>query len=92
MGMNHAFDAGKADFSNMTESSSYGLYIASVQHNTRIEVDERGTKAAAATAVRKNVSSADPIDLVVTLNRPFLYFILDLQTNLPIFAGVRQSI
>ena len=92
MGMDQAFDYDKADFSGMTENGKCGIFIASVLHRTHIEIDEHGTKAAAVTAVRKDVSAADPIDLYISLNRPFLYCILDLQTNLPVFIGIRQSI
>lgn len=43
------FDAQKADFSKMSQSS--GLFIGDVLHKTFINVDESGTKAAAVTKV-----------------------------------------
>ncbi len=91
MGMGDAFDGGAADFSAMTAGGQKGLYISGVQHQTRIEVDETGTKAAVATSVSV-CSAAPPDQYKVTLDRPFLYCILDLETNLPVFIGILQSV
>ena len=44
-----AFDAARADFSAMTKADR--LHIGMVIHQANIDVDERGTEAAAATAV-----------------------------------------
>ena len=49
MGMPIAFDASRADFSGMTKEDA--LHIGFVIHQANIDVDERGTEAAAATAV-----------------------------------------
>ena len=57
---------------------------------THIEVDTEGTKAAAVTAV----SMSDECEAVlpevkyVILDRPFLYMIVDTETNLPVFMGI----
>ena len=59
-------------------------------HRTDISVDEKGTKAGAATAVEMPAGGADPTPAVVPtvyLDRPFLYLLVDLETNLPAFIG-----
>lgn len=91
MGMGEAFGTA-ADFSLMSASGQKELYIAEILHKTHIEVDEYGTKAAAATAGKMTESAVEPQPFTVTLDRPFLYCILDLQTNLPVFIGIQQSV
>ena len=84
MGMPDAFDD-RADFSGMT--GSQGLWIAEVVHKAFVSVDERGTEAAAATAVvlRKSGASKEPIP--VTVNRPFIFLIRDTATGTVLFLG-----
>jgi hypothetical protein len=78
--------AGKADFSKMSDTP---LYISEVRHKTYIQVDENGTKAAAATSVIMNECAAMPPEdfRTVKLDRPFVYMILD-ANDLPLFIGV----
>lgn len=89
MGVKDAFDSKTADFSSLIENSD--AYIATVVHKTFIEVDENGTRAAASTLV-----GADTMSLMepysVCLNRPFVYMIVDTETNLPLFIGVQTEI
>lgn len=89
MGVKDAFDSKTADFSSLIENRD--AYIATVVHKTFIEVDEKGTRAAASTLV-----DADTMSLMepysVCLNRPFVYMIVDTETNLPLFIGVQTEI
>lgn len=89
MGVKDAFDSKTADFSSLVENRD--AYIATVVHKTFIEVDEKGTRAAASTLV-----GADTMSLMepysVCLNRPFVYMIVDTETNLPLFIGVQTEI
>lgn len=87
LGMPDAFDMSKADFSGMGISSAGPLYISKVLHKTSIAVDERGTKAGAVTAVAMEAGGAAPNPNTVYLTRPFLYMLVDLETNLPVFIG-----
>lgn len=87
LGMEKAFDSGQADFSKLGQSSDGNLSIGSVLHKTYIEVDESGTKAAAVTKVEVDVESETAYDYIVCLDRPFIYMIIDNETNLPIFVG-----
>ncbi|MBQ3936098.1 MAG: serpin family protein [Ruminococcus sp.] len=86
MGITDAFDADKADFSGMTDGQK--MYISKVAHKTVIDVNENGTKAAAATEVGMDVSGALPMpEHTVSLNRPFAYAIVELETGMPVFMG-----
>ncbi len=90
MGMTDAFGA-KADFTGMgTVPPGDYIYISRILHKAKIEVDEQGTKAAAATVVEMNrATSAEPPKEIkeVYLNRPFVYMIIDCESNLPVFMG-----
>lgn len=94
MGIKDAFNPFTADFSGMGESTNGALYISDVLHKTHIELDNKGTKAAAVTGV---VVKATGISIPATvknvvLDRPFVYAIIDTQTGLPVFLGVCENI
>lgn len=90
MGMTDAFSLTKADFSEMATDDG-NLYIGRVLHKTSLVLDERGTKAGAATAVEMLPESA-PIEIYeVYLNRPFVYLLIDCQTNQPVFLGTMMD-
>ena len=95
MGMTNAFDGYAADFSGIGSSTNGNIFISRVIHKTFIAVDEKGTKAGAATIVEKSQNAAlvDPEPVkVVHLDRPFLYMIIDCKTNMPIFIGTAMEI
>ena len=85
MGMPQAFDAARADFSGITPVED--LYISDVIHQANIDVDEAGTEAAAATAVLFEVLSAPLDPAVMTVDRPFLFALRDLETGAILFLG-----
>jgi serpin B len=85
MGMPDAFDRGKADFSGMTGGKD--LFIANVIHKAFVAVDEEGTEAAAATAVIMEATSAPMWDVTLVIDRPFIFFIRDLQSGQILFIG-----
>lgn len=90
MGMPIAFDKQRADFSGMNALEQ--LYIDSVIHKTYIKVDERGTKAGAVTSVTVKNESMPSEYYNVTLDKPFVYAIVDTQTNLPVFMGAVRTL
>ncbi len=94
MGLGDAFDESLADFSQMGSSSLGNIYVSDVLHKTFIEVAEEGTKAAAVTAVIMKAESAMPIEEVkrVIVNRPFVFMILDNESNTPLFIGSVLSV
>lgn len=89
MGMPMAFDQRKADFTGLGTSTAGNIYINRVLHKTFISVAEQGTKAGAATAVEMAVkSTAIPLETErVILDRPFVYMLIDCDTNVPFFIG-----
>ena len=87
MGMSAAFQMG-AEFGPM---GSPNFYIGDVLHRTRLEVDEKGTVAAAATAVGVlgGVMMPRPIlKKVLVFDRPFAILLCDARTGTILFAGV----
>lgn len=92
MGMADAFDPEQADFSRMGETAGGdNLYISEVKHKTFISVDERGTKAGAATSVGMDTGSAIMIPTVY-LDRPFVYLIIENESRLPVFMGAVMNV
>ncbi len=85
MGMNIPFIGGEADFTGIADPSE--LYISDVIHKAFVAVDEKGTEAAAATAVVVSDTSVPLDPKVVTLDRPFIFFIRDIQTGAVVFVG-----
>ena len=92
LGMPTAFSSDDADFSKLGKSSRGNIYIGDVLHKTFISVDELGTKAGAVTKVEMKDESAPMSEWVVNLNRPFVYMIIDNETNLPVFIGTVMDI
>ena len=91
LGLEDAFVPGAADFSSLGDSPE-GYYISQVIHATKIEVNEKGTEAAAATVVAAESGAAAPPQEGITLilDRPFLYGIVDLHTGVPLFLGTYE--
>ena len=92
LGMPLPFDAAKADFSALGSSDSGNIFISRVLHKAYIAVDEKGTKAGAATAVETVYTALEEGVYKVTLDRPFVYAIIDDATGLPLFIGTVTDI
>lgn len=98
MGIPSAFDEQRADFSRMADmkkmSPDSRLYISNMKQKARIEVEETGTKAAAATleeivvtgAAHPVVPQFKKVDFHAT--RPFAYIITEHATGMILFMGV----
>ena len=86
LGMPDAFDPSKADFSGITGRRDIAL--SAVVHKAFVEVEEKGTEAAAATAVVGVRMSAIPRPPVVSrADRPFLSLIRDAKSGAILFIG-----
>jgi serpin B len=84
MGMPIAFSGG-ADFSGMTGNPE--LAISDVVHKAFVAVDEAGTEAAAATAVIMELTAVPEPPVEVTIDRPFIFLIRDIETGAILFVG-----
>ena len=84
MGMPVAFTGG-ADFSGMTGNRE--LSISDVVHKAFVAVDEAGTEAAAATAVIMELTAVPEPPVEVTIDRPFIFLIRDIETGAILFVG-----
>jgi serpin B len=84
MGMRIPF-TDSADFSGIREGG--GLRIDEAYHKTFINVDEKGTEAAAATAVVIEPTSIVTPDHEFIADRPFLFLICDRVTGAILFLG-----
>jgi len=88
LGMEVAFDDQAADFCKMTNEYCGRLWIDDVLHQAFVKVDESGTEAAASTAVIMEGDGSMPdMGPKITLDRPFIYFILDRTTGQILFMG-----
>jgi serpin B len=87
MGMPTAF-SDNADFSGITDSVP--LKITNVIHQSFVEVNEKGTEAAAATAVvigPTSVNPPQPLPILFNANHPFIFFIEHEATGQILFMG-----
>jgi len=83
MGMPTAF-SGNADFSGMTGKKD--LFIGFVIHQAYVKVDEKGTEAAAATAVSATTTSV-MLRKVFRADHPFIFIIQQKDTGSILFLG-----
>jgi serpin B len=85
MGMPSSFAPDAADFSGITTAER--LYISAVIHQANIDVDEKGTTAAAATAIVMRATAVPGEPVRLTVDRPFLFAVRDVPTGTVLFLG-----
>ncbi|KAM8967824.1 leukocyte elastase inhibitor-like [Pelodytes ibericus] len=83
MGMSDAFSPIKANFSGMTDRDD--LYVSELHHKTFLEVNEKGTEAASATAAVMSYRSL-PVE-TFKVDRPFHFFIRHKKTKCILIYG-----
>ncbi|XP_049517157.1 intracellular coagulation inhibitor 3 isoform X2 [Dermacentor silvarum] len=92
LGLNTPF-GGSADFSGITEGTP--VHISDAVHKVAVEVNEEGTVAAAVTGlsiVPISALNSPPPPVLFTVDRPFLYYIRDKNTNRILFIGEVHSL
>jgi len=88
LGMGVAFDPDRADFSRIADVSPERLFIQKAIQKAVVEVDEEGTKAAAATGITVGVTSVPVDQFNMVVDRPFLFAIVHQPTGTVLFLGV----
>jgi serpin B len=85
LGMPAAFIGGQADFSGITGNRD--LVISAVVHKAFVEVEEKGTEAAAATGVVMARTSVVMAPTIFRADHPFLFLIRDNRNGTILFLG-----
>jgi serpin B len=85
LGMRLAFTRWKADFSGMAEMNE--VFFSAVIHKAYIDVDEKGTEAAAATAVVMRIAGFIRDSIEFRADHPFLFLIRENRTGAILFIG-----
>ena len=85
LGMGDAF-GDRADFSGM-DGIPQCLYLTAVVQEARVEVNEEGTEAVAATAAVLGLRSVPPPPAVFRADHPFVFLIIDNATQSILFCG-----
>ena len=92
MGIKDVFDGTVADLTNIIDKETANLYVDDAIHKTHIDLNEKGTKAAAVTAFHIVDGSAlepeRPEIIKIKFNKPFIYIIRDSKTKEMLFFGV----
>ncbi|MCJ7645926.1 serpin family protein [bacterium] len=87
LGMKVAFDKSRANFENMCPiSPGVNVFINEVKHKTFLEVDEKGTEAAAVTSVEMRMTSIGQ-EFSMIVDHPFFCAIRDNETGTVLFMG-----
>ena len=85
MGIKSAFTSA-ADFKGIAEMGP--LVLDQVKQKCYVDISESGTEAAAVTVAQVRMTSARPSSFVtMTVDRPYLFFIVDKQNSNVMFAG-----
>ena len=90
MGMTEPFDV-KADFSNLADADS--IHITDATQSNVFMINEKGTEAASTTKVDIGYDGSPTFKKVdFTVNRPFLFFVMENSTKTVLFAGKVSNI
>ncbi len=87
LGIQEAFSERNADFSKMGKIVGGNIYLDNAVSKAFISVDEQGTKAGFVFKIEMAGKSSAYSEKKVTLDRPFLYAVVDRSSNIPIIMG-----
>lgn len=93
LGMVKAFSETDASLDGLLQSTETTPFVSAVKQDAFVEVNEKGTEAAAVTTVTVGATSVvmpqNPFEM--TLDRPFVYVIYDRETESLLFMGAFNS-
>jgi len=84
LGVSDIFAADSADLAGITPEP---VFISDIIHQTKIEVNEEGSEAAAVTGIQIDIRSGGSSPIMLNINKPFFFVIQDLKNNIPLFMG-----
>lgn len=89
MGLVKPFSFSRENFTKLFSNPTDELKISRVIHDAMIEVDEKGSEAAAATVVEvvEKTSAGPPVPRVLVLDKPFIFFIQEKHSGAILFMG-----
>ncbi|MBE6613067.1 MAG: serpin family protein [Ruminococcaceae bacterium] len=93
LGLSRVFDWTQAEFSDSLQSttSPYPVYLAGIHQDTRVQIDEKGVKAASYIELNFGAGAAAPPDEIIdfVLDRPFVFAVTKsgIDRNIPLFVG-----
>ena len=92
MGIKEIFDSEKADLANIIErnETTGNIFVGEAIHKTHIDLNEKGTKAAAVTyfgVFSNGALQEEKRKVNIIFNKPFIYMIRDSQTKEILFFG-----
>ncbi|MBR2695360.1 hypothetical protein IKE86_00370 [Candidatus Saccharibacteria bacterium] len=99
LGIQDAFSIENANFAAMVDlvkmkqdfGNDYNIYVSQAIHKANIDFSEKGIKAAAVTAFAMRMEATammdEPEPVVVRIDRPFLFMIVDKETKEVWFVG-----
>ncbi|RZS96956.1 serpin family protein [Cecembia calidifontis] len=87
MGLVTPFSPNPANFTKIFEGSFPPMLISRVIHEALIEVDEKGTEAAAATIIEISVTSMPSGPSIIKLDKPFYFLIKEKNSGSILFMG-----
>ena len=92
LGINQVFNPQTADLTNImdTNDETGNLYVGEAIHKTHIDLNEKGTKAAAVTYFGMKTTGIilEKEFVEITFDKPFIYMIRDSKTGEILFFGV----
>ncbi|WP_373496990.1 serpin family protein [Aquiflexum sp.] len=91
LGLKKAFEPSPKNFTKLFENPLMDMYISRIIHQAMIEVDEKGTEAAAATVVEIGVTSMPVTPTFIRLDKPFLFFIKEKHSGTILFMGKMEN-
>ena len=89
MGVTKVFDMESSDFTAITSDTP--VFVSAVNQSARVEIDEKGVKAATYIEIPMAGAAQPPEEIIdFVLDRPFLFVIS--KGSLPLFTGVVNNI